>query len=152
VHFNVQPTQKIKSLSLKLSPTFSHVDADEHVEIVAELVYQSNQTIELALDVSLLDVNGSHIQQLHPTLQLPAEKQLFRKVLASFPYKFLESGHYSVTADVTSGPQPAAVNSNAIEVAPTVRLDIQQGLDESVLIPGEDHKVRVEINIQGMGQ
>jgi len=152
VPFTVQTTQQLALIRLTATPHFTIIGAQDQVQMNVDIVNTSNVEHTTTLRYELLNPQGTVIKSADKTLQLSPATTTQSFLLDEFPHLFDQSGEYPVTLTVTEGVTPDSVQSDIISVAPSVRLELQQGIAPDNVVPDGDKRITINIQLKGVEQ
>ena len=136
--------------SLVLQPDKTHIHAGktEIINLRLNATNRSNITVGTDIHISGMrpDGTGFDIKNADFTL-LPKETW---KLVELGPFEFIAEspGDYVLSAAVEGFEVEPAI----ISVAPVTRVDATQQLIPDTVAPGDERRVRIDINLQGMDQ
>lgn len=144
----ILPTTNMPSLVLQPDKTHIHAGKTEIINLRLNATNRSNITVGTDIHISGMrpDGTGFDIKNANFTL-LP--KETWKLVeLGSFEFIAESPGDYVLSAAVEGFEVEPAI----ISVAPVTRVDATQQLIPDTVAPGDERRVRIDINLQGMDQ
>jgi len=115
-------------------------------------LHYSNMASSLSGDFQLVSPDGNVIQNGQWALDLEPGQPQKRVVLDAVPLTFEHPGEHAIHVQVGGSVQPKAVQGAPFYVAPGTRLEIEQGLSPSVVVPEGDANLGVEVRLRGEAQ
>lgn len=144
----ILPTTNMPSLVLQPDKTHIHAGKAEIINLRLNATNRSNITVSADMHISGMRPDGTEfdIKSADLTL-LPKETW---KLVELGPFEFIAEspGDYVLSAAVEGFEVEPAI----ISVAPVTRVDATQQLIPDTVAPGDERRVRIDINLQGMDQ
>lgn len=150
IAFNVSPTEKLASIGAEVSPSFALMNSNPDVEISAQLRNSSNQPLAVQIGYEVFSPSGVSLMQGEQSLDVAPEEENKKVVLGALSHVYLESGLYQVVLTILDGVVPDALLSTELFVPPTVRLTVDQDINPETVIPGDERRVQVQIQVKGV--
>ena len=146
----ISPTAKADSLVSVVSPRFINVKATETINISAYLVNRSNVDASFTAQYEIKDPAGIVLKDGAIDFSLSTSEAFKVIVLADFTNTFTQSGQYPVSLKIFSGSELLAQATDAVYVAPKIRIEPTNSMEPSTVIPDGDKELRINIQIKGV--
>lgn len=151
VTISVVATQNVELLIIKPEPAYTTQGATEDVAFSVQALHYSNMPSSLSGDFQLVSPDGNVIHNGQWDLELEPEQPQKRTVLDAVPLTFEHPGEHTIRVQAGS-VQPKAIQGAPLYVAPGTRLEIEQGLSPSVVVPEGDTNLGIEVRLRGEAQ
>ncbi|MEE9910189.1 MAG: carboxypeptidase-like regulatory domain-containing protein [Deltaproteobacteria bacterium] len=150
VPFEILPTISIEDVELSITPQFVNLLTEEAIQISTNLNNTSNVAAPLKAKYEVKDTTGNTIHSGDVDIPPQFSDAMVSVNLGSFNYTFTQSGQYPVNLKISSGSDIYADTTSSIYVAPAVKLLPTKKLTPETIFPGEDKKVKIDIQLKGI--
>ncbi len=148
----INETQEIRLLRIKANPSFSNRNDTENIELTVEFLNLSNSPVAAEYNYSIRDPDAEIIKSGAVSLQItPSEKQK-SFVIDDFIHTFEKSGSYTIELQHRTGTVASQILAGSISVAPNTRVELNQNILPSSIIPDGDKRIRIGVGIIGVQQ
>lgn len=148
--FTVLPTVVIDGVISFIRPRFINIRATETISLSAYFNNHSNVDALLSGEYEVKDPIGNVIQSDAVDF-LVTRTESFKVVeVGSFTYTFSQSGQYPVKIRILSGGSVLSEITDAIHVAPSIRIEPAKGLSPTAVTPDGDKRIRINIQLKGV--
>lgn len=148
--FGIRPEVLVDATNLVITPKFSIVKKTETITISAWITNWSNIEASLTAEYEVRDVVNTVISSGTTAFVLPPSEFSKKIDIGSFAYTFNQSGQYPVKVTILSGGAAIATGSDAIHVAPAIRIEPSKSLNPDTVLPDTDKRIRINIQIKGV--
>lgn len=148
--FVINETKELGSLTLKATPRYTHVGVEQYVELIATIINRSNVEQALTLEYQWLSPSGTILYSGTGDWVLKPDEFMKKMTVTSVPYQFSTSGDYPVDIQLLTEGEISQQESTFISVAPSVRVEVEQGVSPNLLVPDGDKRISVNIRLQGV--
>jgi prenyltransferase beta subunit len=145
----IESTERIKRLAVFPMPRFSYFNTEETIAINATIEHQSNISVPLTIRYTWYQPDGSVLKEGTAQVNLVPEQTQTIISLEEFTHRFTMSGVYTAQVDIISGPLPDDVPIYPISVAPGTHIEPKQRVEPNHILPGEDRRIRLHIQLRG---
>jgi hypothetical protein len=146
----ILPTTVVEGLVSLIAPKFVNIGTTNTVGVTAYLTNRSNADAALAAQYEIKAPDGSVINSGTLDFSLAAAETSKTLALTEFTHAFAKSGQYPVSVTILSGGVPIAQTSDALYVAPNIRINPTENLDPATVVPDGDKEIRINIQIKGV--
>lgn len=146
----IQPTTVVEGLVPLIVPKFVNIGTTTTVGVTAYLTNRSNADATLSAQYEIKAPDGTAINSGTMEFSLAAGETSKTLTLTEFTHTFAKSGQYPVSVTILSGGVPVAQTSDALYVAPNIRITPTENLDPATVVPDGDKEIRINIQIKGV--
>jgi len=150
VPIDILPTTVVEGLVSLISPKFVNITTTNTVGVTAYLTNRSNTDAALSAQYEIKSPDGSVINGGTMDFSLPAAETSKTLLLTEFTHTFVKSGQYPVSVRIFAGGTQIAQTSDAIYVAPYIRIAPAESLEPASVVPDGDKEIRINIQIKGV--
>lgn len=146
----IDSTANVDGLVSMISPKFVNVKATETIAVSAYLVNRSNVDASLSASFDIRDPGGTVLKDGTVDFSLAASEEFKVISLTDFTQTFSQSGQYPLNIKILSGAEVIDQISDAIYVAPSIRIEPVTSLEPTTVVPDGDREIRLNIQIKGV--
>ncbi len=146
----VEETARLEDLKVLASPGYVLLNNQADVTIESQVLNRSNVPIIVQFNYALVDPSGQMLMDGQGRLELDPGQDSDVRELTIFPYLFPSSGDYPIIISDVSGANVDDAKGGSIFVPPSIRLDIDQFLTPSEVVPLEGVSVKSNIQVKGV--
>jgi len=150
VPFVIDQTANVEGLVAMIEPKFVNIRTTQTIGILAYMVNRSNTEAALTAQYEITNPDGTMLSQGELAFTVAGADPFKEMPLADITHTFVSSGQYPVTVKVFSGSTLLAQTTDAIYVAPAIRIAPTQTLVPTSVIPDGDKEIRINIQIEGV--
>lgn len=147
---DILPTTVVEGLVSLISPKFVNIATTNTVGVTAYLTNRSNADVNLSAQYEVKAPDGSLLNGGTVEFLLATGETSKTLSLTEFTHTFAKSGQYPVSVKIMSGGVPVAQTSDAIFVAPYIRIAPTENLVPATVVPDGDKDIRINIQIKGV--
>lgn len=148
--FTVLPTVVIDGVISFIKPRFINIRATETISLSAYFNNHSNVDALLSGEYEVKDPIGNVIQSGMVDFSVSRTESFKVVEVGSFTYTFNQSGQYPVKVSILSGGSVLSEITDAIHVAPSIRIEPAKGLSPTAVTPDGDKRIRINIQLKGV--
>jgi len=148
--FGIASTAAIEGVVPLMTPKFLNIGATAIVSISASVTNSSNVDVSLVAEYEIKDTKGNIITGGTADFTITPAESLKTVELGKFTYTFAASGQYPVTVKISSEGNVVLENSDAIHVAPSMRIEATKTLSPTTVVPEGDKRIRIDIRLEGV--
>jgi len=148
--FTITPTSLVDGVVPLITPKFINIKATETINLSVYMVNRSNVDASLSSEYEIKDPGGNVINTGTVNFSIATSESFKVVELSNFTYTFTQSGQYPVKIKILSGNTIIAEGSDAIYVAPSIRIEPGKTLNPATVIPDGDKTIRIDIQIKGV--
>lgn len=152
IGFIINETSNIEAINVIAEPRFTNIDATEQVTLTAYIDNKSNISHGITISYTFIDPIGNIIREAQETYQVVAEDMRKKVNIDTFAHTFTSSGEHVFKVQAIGDISLPEVGRNSIVVAPSTRVDVNQGITPQLLSPDNDQRVRIKIRIEGVSK
>lgn len=150
--FTIAETKQLTKIDLDATPLFANVGEQTQVEFELTAANRSNVPYEVIIDYQWADPQGQAIVSTNQKIVFNPEELYKQLELDSFAFTFTQSGAYPTSLVISGGPRPSELNTDTINIAPSVRIESTQSIDPNQVTPDGDKRIKLGIKIKGVEQ
>ena len=148
--FTIEPTTRVGSLTVSALPEFSAVGVTEDINLLVTVLNRSNIPASVSVRYQLIDPNGATLKSSNSfVIPLPVKSDSVTLTLDAFTQKFVTVGAHVLNVTYAGGIRPDSIANSSIEVAPGLRIDLEQSVSPETVTPDENQRIRINIRLQG---
>ena len=148
--FGIASTAAIEGVVPLMTPKFLNIGATAIVSISASVTNSSNVDVSLVAEYEIKDTGGNIITGGTTDFTITPAESLKTVELGKVTYTFAASGQYPVIVKIRSEGSVVLENSDAIHVAPSMRIETTKILNPTTVTPEGDKRIRIDIRLQGV--
>lgn len=148
--FDIASTIAVDGVAPLMSPKFLNIGSAETISLSASVTNSSNVDVSLSAEYEVKDPQGNFINDGTVDFTIAPSESLKTIALGKFTYTFVASGQYPVTVKIRSGGSVVCEKSDAIHVAPSMRIETTKILNPTTVTPEGDKRIRIDIRLQGV--
>ena len=148
----IDETKEIRLLQIKSNASYTNQGATEQIELSVAFINLSNIFVMTEYDYTVLAPDGEMIKSGVVSLQIAPDEQQKSVVIDNFVHTFDKSGIYTIELQYKTGVVASQVLTGLISVAPNERIELDQHILPSSVIPDGDKRIRIGIEIKGVQQ
>ena len=147
---NIQPFVGVSNSAIKLTPTFTYLNAAETLTTNLSFANKSNISAELTIAWTIKSPSGVILNSGSVPVSLSLDTVSANIALTAFTYNFNETGEYPVDAVIYNNGNILASTGNKFTVLSNIRIEPSRSVSPQTVIPECTGKVKITIVLKGV--
>ena len=149
---SVLPTRRVELLSVRPQPLYFPQGASDPLGFTVLLQHRSNEAFTVSGQFELADPDDEFVRREDFSFDLTPEQTDHRLDIPGSVFLAQQPGEHALSISVIEGPDPVIIHGESLFVAPGTRLEIEQHRSPGTVPPDGDHRIDIEIRLQGKEQ
>lgn len=148
----IRPTQELELVSVRPEPLYLTQGSVSEVGFRLVVQHRSNITVPFHAAFSLEDPDGVRLHTDQVQFELDPAVPGVEYRLEGLLLEAKLAGEYPMGLLDTGGGQPAVSHAQSLHVAPGTRVEVRQNRTPGTVAPDGDHRIEIEIRLEGKEQ
>ena len=145
----VLPTRRVELLSVRPDPLYLPQGSSESLGFTVLLQHRSNEAFTFSGEFEMSLPDGGTARSESFSFELVPEQINYRLDIPGSSFTASMPGEHPIPVSVSEGPEPVALHGQPLFVAPGTRLEIEQQRSPGTVAPDGDHRIDIEIRLEG---
>lgn len=151
VPLTILATQRIGAIHVVPLPPYANVDVPTPAGYRLEITNKSNVATEFDVALGLAGPGGTVVGSAATHVPIRPDEVFKNLDVSAGSVVFRPHGQYQAQASV-SGVDAPTITGGVIAVMPSVRVEVEKVIQPSVIPPGADHRLHINIRLKGVEQ
>lgn len=148
----IEPTRRVELVSVRPDPLYLLQGVTDDLGFTVLLQHHSNENFSLEGAFDLLHPDGHVLRSESFSANLTPNETNHRIDMPGEPFTAEVPGEHEITIHPIQGADPLTVHGQPLFAAPGTRLEIHQERAPGVVPPDGDHRIDIEIRLEGKEQ